>query len=382
MKLIEAYSKESCVPIGKIDIFPRYFPLPFDKYITIHASSGMPAKNYSYWNEAISLVDLKDYKLIQIGEQGDEQIPNTVDLRGKTELNQTYYIIKNSALHISNDSFSAHVAGHFDIPQVCLYGSTSIANHSPYWFNKKSIFIESHRNGCKPSFSTEENPKTIDLIKPEQVAKAISDILSLSYTKIETIFIGREYKKLVFEMVPTAVVNFPHLDGIINIRGDYYFEPNNIFNQIAIRKSALVVNKPLDINILKQLSQNILRIIYMIEEGYDIGFIKQLHKSGLVYGLVTELTGEKLGKLKLDCFDFNPVINLSFPTKKNIDKDGKIVYNTYFKSQKGLLNKDSLFLSKAHYDAGIASKDFSEMTIIDNDSFWKDAENMWIFNKE
>ena len=54
-KLIEAYSRSTGLEIKKPFLGETFYPLSFDKYITIQNGSGMPnAKNYDYWQEIIS----------------------------------------------------------------------------------------------------------------------------------------------------------------------------------------------------------------------------------------------------------------------------------------------------------------------------------------
>jgi ADP-heptose:LPS heptosyltransferase len=47
------------------------------------------------------------------------------DLRGRTSLSQSLWLLKHSALHLGCDSFSNHAAGAFGHPAVIVFGSTS-----------------------------------------------------------------------------------------------------------------------------------------------------------------------------------------------------------------------------------------------------------------
>ena len=54
--LAELYCKDIGVKIGQAFLDPHYIPLPFDKYITIHTSNKVPAKNYSYWETVVKIL--------------------------------------------------------------------------------------------------------------------------------------------------------------------------------------------------------------------------------------------------------------------------------------------------------------------------------------
>ena len=63
-----------------------------------------------------------------------------------------------------------------------MYGNTYADIAKPYWGDKsKHIILESHRNGKKPSFLADESPRTIDLIRPEEVSCGILKLLKIDY---------------------------------------------------------------------------------------------------------------------------------------------------------------------------------------------------------
>ena len=56
MHLIERYASACGVKISRPYIYDKYFPLPFDKYITFQPYSKYDSKNYDYWDEVILLI--------------------------------------------------------------------------------------------------------------------------------------------------------------------------------------------------------------------------------------------------------------------------------------------------------------------------------------
>ena len=62
------------------------------------------------------------------------------------------------------------------------------------------------------------------------------------------------------------------------IRMDYFFNQQALEILLKTKKCIIFTNKPIDINILKSYKNNILQVIYIIEEQNDPSFIKELKK--------------------------------------------------------------------------------------------------------
>jgi ADP-heptose:LPS heptosyltransferase len=182
MKLLERYSTQCGLKIGKQFLLEKFYPLPDNKpYILVHGSSGMPGKNYPYYNEVmdilVQILTNNGINIYQIGGKEDVPIKHCIHLQGLTSLHQTNYLIGKALLLIGNDSWTSHRAGALNVPIVELFGTTSVSNHSPYQYNPRSIFLSSHRFDRKPSFAPNEAPLTIGLIPPENVVNAVLKIL-------------------------------------------------------------------------------------------------------------------------------------------------------------------------------------------------------------
>ena len=146
---------------------------------------------------------------MQNGTKDDPAIPNVdLDLRGQLNIKQAAYILKNSALHIGIDSLPVHIASFYDRPIIALYPNMYPAQSRPYWNRKNTpVLIEPHRNGLKPSYSTDENPKTVNMIFPEQIARAVLAHFNCDegFTQ-ETLFIGPLYHQFAVELVPDFIL--------------------------------------------------------------------------------------------------------------------------------------------------------------------------------
>ena len=195
--LAEEYAKCCGVKIGKPVLKPHYFPVLYDRYITIHNDKKVQAKEYDMWPDVIEILRpyIDDIKIIQIGSVGEETIEGVDDHIPTTSLKQSSYIINNSLGHVGIDSVPVHIASALDKPVVGIYAHTYASTCCPLWNEKsKAITIESDRAGNKPSFSLQESPKTINLIKPEEIAQAVLDVLDIHKTiKHKTLFIGSSY---------------------------------------------------------------------------------------------------------------------------------------------------------------------------------------------
>ena len=361
MKLLQSYSRSVSVPIKhRPKIYSKYFPLPSDltKYITIQTKSGMSSKDYSYFDEVINILkpylDKENIKILHIG-QDSVPLNHSINLNNQTNIGQSYYIIKNSLLHLSIDSWSVHAACAENVPCVALYGSTTIENHSPYHFDpKKSIFIESNRSGKKASFAREENPKTVDLIPPEQVAEAACKLLSMDFNyPYKTIYTGKSFHNKMFESDCTGVINTPQigLQAII-MRMDYNFNLDILIKQMSICKVSIITNVIIPINILIQFRSQILEIVYKVEKNNNSEFIKQLIENKFKFNMFSELSDEELNQIKLDYIDYGIIHQRKWMEMPEQLKD-KDLNNIYYKSSKITASNSGLYQSKWALDNGL-----------------------------
>jgi len=394
MKLIETYANNVGVKLPQEGEKPylSFHPTP-EKYITIHTSSGMKSKNYDYFQEVINLtankINKSGYKILQIGKSDDELISQALDLRSKTTLYQSNFIIKNSSLHLGNDSVWTHVAGLFDTPCISLYGPTIKNVCSPYYSNKNSTYIESHRKNKKASHSFFENPKTINFINPEEIANAIFRLLGIeSKVGVETIFIGKHYNKNIIELIPNhSVPSEIFTNGSFNLRADLHFDLKFIEINLAQRNCGLVTCEPIPRTTLEKFKDRIKLLFYKCDENPNIEFIKDLESLNIKYSVVTEEKDQKLQQLKLDLFDFNPPLFIKSFDKNSIGNYSRIENNkTIFKTSKILLSQDGIFLSDWHWKNKKKQTSLSDnIGILEKDMdscFYKNMDHYFIFNHE
>jgi hypothetical protein len=381
MKLITAYSLATGSKIDRPHIQTNPYPLPFQRYITIQDSSGMrESKDYSYWMDVLDLLipHLKknNIEIVQIGDKDVPTLKIAHSLCGKTNIYQTAYIIKNSMLHIGNDSFACHMAGAFNVPLVAIYGPTTVSNHGPYWYNKeKTYLIESHRNGKLPSFTSKEEEKTINLIKPEEIANAVLKVFEQKTLDHKTVYIGYTYPTWIFEFIPDSNIN-PNFqrDALLNVRMDYYFDEKILAETLSYRKCNILTDKPLGLDYLRAFKQNIKLISYELDDTTDLNYIEQVQKLGIQLDLVANPRCD-LNNIRFKFLDYE-VHKKDIFDKKSIDLPDGIGYSDLkFKTNKFILSNGKMYTSHSHVKRNIPVKTFwnNECDVIDEDIFWEDA---------
>jgi hypothetical protein len=355
MHLLETYALATGSKIKKPFIIKKYFPLPFEKYITIQNSSGMNGKCYDYFQDVIDFIFEKlqknGYSILQIGSKEDRPLQQTMGLQGQTNINQTAFILNNAKLHVGNDSFSIHMSSAFDIPLVGLYSVTSPEIAGPFWKNDKQICLVP--DNWRPSFNPNENPKTVNRIKIEKVVESINKLLfNENDIKFETLFIGDRYNDPIIECFPDQFFPEDFLkDQILNVRFDYKEsitenDYQSTVNNLRFKRCSLITDKPLQLEFLFQFRNQIPLIIYDVTNHFDINFAKNLFSLGFKFiFLFKKDNNEKtLEQRKLDVIDFPQGIEIVEKPSLNIDTKQK---NLFYKSNKILFANGKPYLSKS-----------------------------------
>lgn len=344
MKLAEIYANVCGVKLPSDPVTPymSYYPI-LGEYITIHNGSGMDSKNYGYYQQVIDIIKSEfkkqglNIKFVQIGTQKEPLLEGVVDLRGKTNLYQCNFVISQAKLHLGNDSVWVHNAGSLGIPVVALYGPTLSQSCKPYYHTENSIFVDSQRGG-RATHSPFENPKTINLIKPEEVANSVLQVLGLNESNHKTLFIGEDFNTKLLEIVPDSFERVEEFDNhVVNIRLDL----GGIYDYIPLvtrnKKFHLVISEALSQEQIINIKENLLSVTYMVVGNFDINIVKTISQLGVDYQIVLK-DSSNLEDVKFELLDFQsprvlkseqkPVqldwIGKSFDSCKRILSDGKI----------------------------------------------------------
>ena len=418
MTLAETYALATGVPLDKPEMVSAFFPLDttMDKVILIHAFAGatvnqngqihasFPAKIYDRFNEVIDLlrpiVEPLGYKFFQIGGPGEPGLRNIESLVGKTNMHQCAYLVKNCALLIGNDSMWAHVRGAEKKPQTHLYSATA-SPHFPYWHHPdKAFFIESHRAGKKPSFAAVEHPKTINWITPEEVANAALRALDLPPTVTrKSLFFGDSYNVAAVELVPNCIVG-PHVQipGPLVVRMDYVDDVKSaeqiLLSNLQIRPCLIITDKELDLNLLKQAKPRIAGLRVEIDKVTP-EWVKQVKKLGIQTAFFcSEQDESKLAALRLAFYESCLFDHFQPPKKEDFVKGVSTYLNKpldtltipdtlLFQTNKFLLSEGKVYLSKAHWKAGIntPTTEKNNGQVIDTEDFWSEVSHSYIYHE-
>jgi Glycosyltransferase family 9 (heptosyltransferase) len=372
MHLLETYALSTASKIGKPFIVKKFFPIIFDKYITIQNSSGMPSKCYDYFQEVIDFLlptlNKHGIGIVQIGGKEDQPLQNAEPLFGATNINQTAHIISNAMLHLGNDSFAIHMASAFNIKNVGLYSITLPEIAGPYFNKENSISIYPDQE--KPSFNPNETPKRINKIKPEHVANSCLKLLfnESEKCKSETLYIGNRYKETIIESVPNNVINPEFFkNSILNLRCDYIdnIDINILYNNLAVRKCCIVTDKPFDISYLPQFKQNLTLLIYDITKDLNIDFIKNLEKLGVKYVCAINkqaVSQELIDNKKTQLIDYCAIEEYSLIPE---DFDREILNNTdlKYRSNRVILSNNKVYSSSSALFGDLSSENPNNLSL-------------------
>jgi len=360
MHLVETYSLSTGSKIKKPFIHKKFFPIPFEKYITIQNSSGMQGKCYDYFQEVLNFIyeDLEKagYKIIQIGAKEDRALNNVFHLQGQTNINQTAFILENSKLHIGNDSFAIHMCSAFGVPLIGLYSVSSPEIAGPFWKNKNQICLTP--KNWSPSFNPNESPKRVNEIKIESIIESVKTLLNINLSQnINTIFIGERYGQVLLEAIPSIILpNTVFPEAPLNIRFDYLDQIEEkdyicTLNNLNTRKCAIITDKPLEIEKFFQLKDKIINLFYDITfNDIDLSFVNKIKSLGMKVDFIFNKSKNKnesaLNSKKLELIDYQEIINIVENTEKPTEE---IKESKFYKSKKILFANNNTYLSKAAY---------------------------------
>lgn len=401
--LIETYARSTGLQIDKPWLKEDYFPLPFERYITLATGSGQAAKNYSYYQDVVNILSAHLAKegltIILLGSKDDPALQGVYDLRGRTSFAQSYYLIKRAVMHLGNDTWTAHAAGWANVPLVALYGSTDTYLHGPHWRSDRTILLESHRRGNKPSFG-QEPQKTVDFIDPFAVARSVLQILGLEVVLTsQTQFIGQAYQGVVLDYIPNLPLN-PGFnpEAPCAVRMDLEHNEQNLIQVLQSGRKVNVVTKaPINLDILRAFKGSILSYNHEVDETCSVPYLKEINKLGINYVFFSRTNDlEKLASLRAIYFGVIVVQHIVNKTKADFEKSAAEYLNipTFsldtadklstmrFKTNKFVLSRGKIYLSLAHEKADLPIvENNSVASVIDDLLFWQDQAHMLVFKE-
>lgn len=368
MHLASLYALATGSKIDKPYIKTAFYPTP-EKYITVNLSSHMVAKLYDYWDLVIQFIlpDLNknNIKIIQLGGKDEKPLANCINLLGQTSLAQSSYIIQNALVHVGADSALSHVSSAFNTPMVTLFSVSAPTICGAFWGDTdKQINLEPNFKNGWYSFNPQENPKSVNSIKVEDVINSIGKLLNIYFPKIETVFIGPKYNALTSELIPNCQIPVQYFPNqLVNLRLDFCAELtpeilNNTYSTIFARPASIRTNREIDINPIiqnPQIKKNLAGIVLDLEnDSFSEEYVKSLLdnqiKFILAYGGGDE---EFLKKLKLKFCEYGVIQKFekeNVELKKIIDNPSFSPENKFIKTNRIIVNDSKLFTCKCALD--------------------------------
>ena len=407
MKLVESYSSISSLPINdKPLILEKFYALPLNRYITLQGGAGFSSKCYEYYQEIVNCLlpylAKENIQIVLLGGRDDPGYQGVYDLRGKTSLHQSYYLLNRSILHLGGDSWLSHAAGWSNIPLVSLYGSTDPQIHGPYWKEGKMTLIESHRRGHKPTFFAQESPKTINFIDPFLVAKSVLDLLSIPHSISQrTLHVGHTYNATLFDWICDMPVS-PQFnpDMPLAARMDLNHDENVLAATLQTgRKVNLLTKAPINLQLLAAFKGSIQSFNFEINEETPLDYIKSVKKTlqNLTFFSRTADLDE-LSRIRFKFFDIINVQHILNKTRADFEKESAEYQNIplddakkgldsllkdsrlRFHTNKFVLSQGKTYLSLAHAAADIPMEgDKRDGVVLDGPEFWRDINHFLVY---
>lgn len=400
MRLLERYALATGLKIGKQHLIERFFPLPFTRYMTLHASSGMAGKNYPFYGTVVELI--KPYlsaagiEIVQMGTKDDPAIPGCHHIMGKDNIHQASYLIRNALLHLGNDSIWGHRAGHLGVPLVQPWGPTDPANHSSLEHDPaKTAFIVSHRWGKHPTFLAQENPPSIALVCPFAIARAVLDLLKITHTLIQsTVHVGQSFNAPLLEWIPNLPVapNF-NPDAALVVRYDLCVNEAALVQTLQTgRKVNILTKTPLNPQILAGFKPLIITYGHEVDETTPVEYVVGVRK---LFPAATFFTREtdpaKIAALRFRFFDVVALQQSTDRTRADFEKAAREYLNDPafaldfegrarklgFKTNKYILSNGKIYTSHAHEKADVPVGAPGANEVRDEDVWYHDM-NHWL----
>ena len=121
---------------------------------SVWATKMWPLENFT---ELAKQLDQAGYQVLITGAKAEEiicdkickQVPNAINIAGKTSLYQSALLFHFAKLVIANDSGAMHLAATQDTPTIALFGPTVLRFGYRPWNNNAKV-IENNQVRCRP----------------------------------------------------------------------------------------------------------------------------------------------------------------------------------------------------------------------------------------
>ena len=409
MHVLESYALQNDLKIDKPFIYEKFFPLAIDKFITIDTSNlGTSALAYDHWQLVVDLIypKLLEQKIhiLQLGDKEDAPLERCYMAQGQCNFNQKSYVIKKSLVHACPNNESMHIASYLNKRCVALFSNNCFPGQfAPYWSEKEQVEILSPDTSQKPSFNPNETPKSINKIRPEDVAKKILNLAGIFtfFSDYKTLRIGGSFKGKRIESTLTHLIDPNKLKvSSLIIRLDLNFNEKALQKQLEVSPCSIITNQPFSKDILDKYSKKIVELVYYVEDDKKSSraFIEKVREKSINCLLRSRESGDELNDQKMEFLDCGLVHQIPKRRQEDIEElKGK--KNLYYKSNHFIIHNNSFYISSASLvadeffnmtvenpakrkNSGFPSMDHEPQPIIDDPLFWEEEEHFHFFVKK
>jgi hypothetical protein len=385
MHIVESYSLNCGAKIDKPYIYKNFFPIPFEKFIIFSPNEKVPSKEYSYFQDVLNMIfpilEKENIKILQTGPKNSFVYDKAINITGQTSSGQVAYLISNSMLVFGNDGFESHVAGAENVPTICINSITYKQNTGPYFGNKdiQKIF-ESYKNigNKKASFNAQENPKSINSIKPEEIANSIFKFLNINFKiPFSTVFFGERYgRNIIQESIPSSKTISFNPETFVEINLDDEINEESFEFQISnYKKCAIVTSKKINLNILKKYKNNIQVLVFKITNGNNVEFLQKVKEIGLNIHLVSDMEQDDINREKIKYYEFGNINKIKSVSEEIINNFKNDLDKLYYRSCKITAFDNKFYFSPASKNKNITFSNQNEyQKVIDTPEFWKNLD--------
>lgn len=382
MSLLTTYSSYlGVLPLDKPNVNTQFFPVPFDKYITLHVGDGkISAKHYDYWTEVVALLKpvLHHFgiAIVQIGGPQDQIIEGTDAKYLTLTYAQSAHVQKGAILHLGVDSLGCHIAAAFDKKIVAIYGHIYHEQASLQVHPDNVIYLEPDRGTNHPPFGPVEHPKMVNTINIEEICRSVCKLLDLPVDfSFETQFIGEHYNLPVVEIIPDFFGESAELNGAnINLRMDLNFDENCAHAWAQYYPVKIITKKPINLDLLAANKKNIPQLTLLLDdkESFSLEYVKAAKR--LIPNLVlVGMKDETISDTREKFFDYI-VERMPKPDRSIVEQLPK---DCKFWTKKSVFSKAQRYASIAHWKMKkpFDGQDF----VVDGEEFAQDIEHFFIY---
>ena len=394
MHVLESYALQNDLRIDRPFAYEKFFPLAVDKFITIDTSNlGTNALAYDHWQLVVDLIhpylEKQGITIVQLGNKECVPLRRCYMAIGQCNFNQKVYVLKKSLVHVCSNNESSHMSSLHNKKSVVLFSNNCFPSQfAPYWTDASNLEILKPTKALKkPSFNPNENPKSINDIKPEKVAEKILNFLGISafVPQFETLRIGAAFNQRRIESNLTHVLNAQKLEvSSLIMRMDLNFNEDALKQQLEACSCSVITKKPISDEILDKYHKKIVELVYYIEDDNDPDFIRKVREKSIKYLLRSRHGDEVTSDFKLAYLDYGLVHQMPQKSKSDFS-ELKNKENVYYRSNHFIIHNNSFYPSTAallRLKHGAPAMNHEPHEIIDDPLFWEEEEHFHFFEKK